>query len=124
MLTQFLVEFMQAQYTEILHHLDRIVTQVEGLSERVGRLERTQLFNFSTFANMDTKPLFRSKEFWVAALGFIFFVLQGLTTVTIPPGTADEIVALDWSNVGGALLSLAIIILRAFFTKTKIVGIA
>lgn len=72
---------------------------------------------------MDTKPLFQSKEFWVAALGFLFFVLQGLTTVTVPPGTAEEIVALDYSNLGGALLSLAIIALRVFFTKTKIVGV-
>ena len=72
---------------------------------------------------MDTKPLFQSREFWVALLGFIFFIVQGLTTVTVPPGTAEEIVALDWTNVGGALLSLAIIALRVFFTKTKIVGI-
>lgn len=71
---------------------------------------------------MDTKPLFWSKEFWVALLGFLFFVVQGLTTITVPPGTAEEIVSLDWSNVGGALLSLAIIALRVFFTKTKIVG--
>lgn len=51
MLTQFLVEFMQAQYTEILHRLDQISAQVGGLSDRVGRLERTQ-FHSSILTHM------------------------------------------------------------------------
>jgi len=52
MLTQFLVEFMQAQYQEILHRLDRIGTQVDGLSDRVGRLERSQSHTTQLFNNM------------------------------------------------------------------------
>jgi len=51
MLTQFLVEFMQAQYTEILHRLDRIGTQVGSLSDRVEQLEQ-RTFNFSILAHM------------------------------------------------------------------------
>lgn len=120
MLTQFLVEFMQAQYQEILHRLDRIGTQVGGLSDRVGRIEHT-LFNTS---HMDTKPLFKSREFWLGVMSLVFFLLQGLTKVAIPPGAIEEVSALDWSNIVGALVSTAFIILRVFFTKTKIVGIA
>lgn len=55
MLTQFLVEFMQAQYTEILHRLDRIGAQVGSLSDRVEQLEQ-RTFNFSTLAHTMKKP--------------------------------------------------------------------
>lgn len=43
---------MQAQYTEILHRLDRIGTQVGSLSERVGRLEHSQPYTIQLFNNM------------------------------------------------------------------------
>lgn len=55
MLTQFLVEFMQAQYQEILHRLDRIGTQVGSLSDRVEQLEH-RTFNFSILAHNMKKP--------------------------------------------------------------------
>ena len=68
MLTQFLVEFMQAQYTEILHRLDRIVTQVEGLSKRVDKLERNQ-FHSSILTHMKNKP------FLFTVVATIFFAV-------------------------------------------------
>lgn len=72
---------------------------------------------------MDIKPLFRSKEFWLAIFSLLFFVLQGFTKVPISPDAIDQVAALDWSNIVGAVVSAAFIFLRAIFTKTKIVGI-
>lgn len=55
MLTRIVVEFIQAQAAEILHRLDNISTQVGGLSDRVGRLEQTQLHS-SILAHNMKKP--------------------------------------------------------------------
>lgn len=123
MLTRIIVDYIQAQATEILARLDQISAQVGGLSDRVERLEQ-RTFNFSTLIHMDTKPLFQSKEFWLALIALVFFIIQGFTKIPVPPDAIDQVAALDWSNIVGALTSAAIIILRAFFTKTKIVGIA
>lgn len=72
---------------------------------------------------MLSKALFKSKIFWLAFLGFVFSLVGGWTNKTIDPGTAAEIVNLDWSNILQAAISAAVIIARAFFTNTKISGL-
>jgi len=62
MLTQFLVEFMQAQYAEILHRLDRVANHVAAVSDRLAtvsdRVEQLEhrTFNFSILTHTMKKP--------------------------------------------------------------------
>ena len=51
MLTQFLVEFMQAQAAEIMRRLDQISDRLTTVSDRVEQLEQRS-FNFSILAHM------------------------------------------------------------------------
>lgn len=71
---------------------------------------------------MEKKGLFHSKIFWLAVINLVIAVLGGLTHKEFAPGTAEEIVSLDWGNIGQALVSLAMILARWFFTSAKIWG--
>lgn len=70
-----------------------------------------------------TKSLFQSKIFWTALVSFVLALLGGFTHKVITPGMADDIVALDWSNIGQAALSLGIILFRWFSSGSRISGI-
>lgn len=110
MLTQFLVEFMQAQYTEILHRLDHIGTTVGHLSDRVGRLENST-FNFSTFVFMKNKPLLFTV---VATVFFAVLAYFGFTpdipTADILTGKAKEVAdalyVRNWILAGQGIVAL------------------
>lgn len=71
---------------------------------------------------MEKKGLFHSKIFWLAVINLVIAVLGGLTHKAFAPGTAEEIVSLDWGNIGQALVSVAMILARWFFTSAKIWG--
>ena len=68
MLTRILMDYLHAQAAEILHRLDRISAQVDGLSGRVDKLERTQ-FHSSIFTHMNNKP------FLFTVVATIFFAV-------------------------------------------------
>ena len=72
---------------------------------------------------MQSKALIQSKIFWLALVSFILSLLSGFTHKEFGPGTADQIVALDWGNISQALLSVGIILARWFFTGTRIGGV-
>ncbi len=68
------------------------------------------------------KGLFNSKIFWLALVSFLISVVQLLTGKEIPAGTAEQIVAIDWTNIVQAILSLLVIVARAFFSGSTIGG--
>lgn len=68
------------------------------------------------------KGLFKSKIFWLATISFLIAIYQLLTGRVVPDGTAEQIVAIDWSNIAQAIISLLVILARAFFSGSKISG--
>jgi len=109
MLTQFLVEFMQAQYTEILHRLDRISTQVGSLSDRVEQLEQ-RTFNFSILTHMKNKPLAFTvvATIFFAVLAYFGFT-PDLDTASALGGKAQEVAnavhTRNWILAGQAIVA-------------------
>ena len=68
------------------------------------------------------KGLFKSKIFLLALAGLLLAVYQFFTGHPAPDGSAEQIAAIDWTNVGQGLLSLGVILARAFFSGTAIGG--
>jgi hypothetical protein len=66
------------------------------------------------------KGLFQSKIVWLGILGIISAGINGFTKIEIDPAINEQIVALDWSNIGQAALSAATIVARWFFTNVPI----
>lgn len=66
------------------------------------------------------KKLFQSKIVWLGILGIVSSAIQGFTKVEIDPAINEQIVALDWSNIGQAALGAATIVARWFFTNVPI----
>lgn len=66
----------------------------------------------SNLTKDEVKSFFTSKIFWAAFLNLIFVVLNGLVGWVASPDTAEMILALDWTQVPQALLSVVIIVLR------------
>ncbi len=69
------------------------------------------------------KGLFSSKIFLMALAGLLLSVYHYFTGSPAPEGTAEQIAEIDWVNVGQGLLSLAIILARAFFSGSAISGL-
>lgn len=57
---------------------------------------------------------------WLGILGIISAGIKGFTKIEIDPAINEQIVALDWSNIGQAALSAATIVARWFFTNVPI----
>ena len=60
----------------------------------------------------DVKKIFTSKIFWLALVNFLIVSYAGIFDVTVEPGVAEEIVNLNWKELGQALISLALIVIR------------
>lgn len=60
----------------------------------------------------DLKELFTSKVFWLAIMNLVAVILGGLFNFDLDPETQLEIINLDWSRIGQALVSLLLIALR------------
>lgn len=73
------------------------------------------------FTTEDLKDLINSKVFWLAILNLVTVIIGGLFNIEIDQQTQIEIVNLDWSNIGQALVSLVLIALRKveIFKKIK-----
>lgn len=60
----------------------------------------------------EVKTFFESKIFWLAVINLIAVVANGLFKLNIDPDTQASIVSLDWSNIGKAVISLLLIVIR------------
>ena len=69
------------------------------------------------------KKLFQSKIVWLSIVGFLLALIGGFTKTEIPVGLASEIVSLNWLNIGQALISLLVILVRWLFTTSRISGL-
>lgn len=69
------------------------------------------------------KTLIQSKTFWLQILIFIGTAVEGFTKVKIDPVTLQQIVDLDWSHIGVAILSAITILVRMYFTSVPINGV-
>lgn len=116
MLTQFLVEFMQAQYAEILHRLDRVANHVAAVSDRLAtvsdRVEQLEqrTFNFSILAHMKNKPLAFTvvATIFFAVLAYFGFT-PDLDTASALGGKAQEVAnavhTRNWILAGQAIVA-------------------
>lgn len=69
------------------------------------------------------KGFFNSKVNWVGILMVVFYAIKQFTGYEVDSNIATQIVNQDWSNLGGALVGVLIIVLRTYFTTTAISGL-
>lgn len=60
----------------------------------------------------EVKSFLTSKVFWLAFLNLLIVSVSGLFGVEFDPEVGSEIVSLDWGNIGQALISVVLLVLR------------
>ena len=68
------------------------------------------------------KGFFNSKVNWVGILMVVFYAIKQFTGYEVDSNIATQIVNQDWTNLGGALVGVLIVVLRTYFTTTAISG--
>ena len=72
--------------------------------------------------NPDAVKWWESKLFWLGLLQFVGSVVVGVTGQDILDSeTVTSILGLDWANIASALMGLAVIVVRKYFTFFPII---